>query len=158
VLIFIPAQSHAAESRSSACWRLYWEDASSTNSSAKSSLNDWSCSSQLWHTRRLGCDCLSNACRLWRGVVTTHSCRRATPTVNGRDLTLPTLTQISEQQYNDFTTSNRRSSTPYSRNTPKASHKEPGRMLPRIRRSMCRRLWHTAKISQKFAAVWKFGH
>jgi len=26
-------------------------------------VNGWSCSSRLWHPRRLGCDCLSNSCR-----------------------------------------------------------------------------------------------
>jgi len=36
VLIFILARSHAAENRTSACWILCWEDASSTKSSAKS--------------------------------------------------------------------------------------------------------------------------
>jgi len=25
-------------------------------------INGWSCSSQLWHLRRLSCDCLSNSC------------------------------------------------------------------------------------------------
>jgi len=36
VLIFILSRSHAAENQSSACRRPYWEDASSTKSSAKS--------------------------------------------------------------------------------------------------------------------------
>jgi len=36
VLIFIPARLHAAENRSSACWRPCWEDANSTKSSWKS--------------------------------------------------------------------------------------------------------------------------
>jgi len=26
-------------------------------------VNSWSCSSLLWHPRRLSCDCLSNSCR-----------------------------------------------------------------------------------------------
>jgi len=26
-------------------------------------VNGWSCSFQVWHPRRLGCDCLSNSCR-----------------------------------------------------------------------------------------------
>jgi len=26
-------------------------------------VNGWSCSSWLWHPRRLGCDCLPNSCR-----------------------------------------------------------------------------------------------
>jgi len=43
--------------------------------------------------------------------------------VNGRDLTLPTRTQTSEQEYSDFTTSNRRPSTPHSRNTPQSFSK-----------------------------------
>ena len=33
----------------------------------------------------------------------------------------------------------------------KPFHEEPGRMLSRGRQSMCRPLWHTSKISQKFA-------
>jgi len=37
---------------------------------------------------------------------------------------------------------------------PKAFHEEPGRMLSRVRRSMCRRLLRTPKISQKFAGEW----
>jgi len=58
-------------------------------------------------------------CRLWRGVVTAHSCWSPTPTVNGRDLT-PTQTQTSEQEYCDLTVSIRRPSTPYYRNTPQS--------------------------------------
>jgi len=51
--------------------------------------------------------------------VTTHTpCRSPTPTVNSCDLTPPQWTQTSELEYSDLTTSNRRSSTPYSRNTP----------------------------------------
>jgi len=37
---------------------------------------------------------------------------------NTNDLTLPTGTQTSEQEYSDLTTSNKRPSAPYSRNTP----------------------------------------
>jgi len=48
----------------------------------------------------------------------THPCWSPTPMVNGHDLTLPTRTQTSEQEYSDLTASNRRMSTPYSRNTP----------------------------------------
>jgi len=36
VLFFIPARWHAAENRSSACWKAYWADASSTQSPEKS--------------------------------------------------------------------------------------------------------------------------
>ena len=36
VRIFIPARPHAVENRSSACWKLCWDDASSTKLSAKS--------------------------------------------------------------------------------------------------------------------------
>ena len=46
----------------------------------------------------------------------THPCQCPTPTVNGSDLTFPTWTQISEQEYSDLTASNRRPSIPYSRN------------------------------------------
>jgi len=87
----------------------------------------------------------------WSGD-STHPCRSPTPTVNGRDLTFLTWTQTSEQEYSDLTASNRRPSTPYSRNTPKAFHEESGRMLSRGRQNMCRRFWHTPNISQKFAA------
>jgi len=48
----------------------------------------------------------------------THACRSPTPTVNGRDLTLSTRTQTSEQEYSDLAVSNRRFSTACSRNTP----------------------------------------
>ena len=51
----------------------------------------------------------------------THPyCRSPTPTLNGRDLTLPTRTQTSEQEYSDLAASNRRSSTACSRNTPQS--------------------------------------
>jgi len=40
--------------------------------------------------------------------------------VNGRDVTLPTRTQTSEQKYSDLMANNRRPSTPYSRNTPQS--------------------------------------
>jgi len=36
-------------------------------------LNGWSCNSQLWHPRRLGCNYLFNARRLWKGVVAAHA-------------------------------------------------------------------------------------
>ena len=32
---------------------------------------------------------------------------------------------------------------------PKAFHEEPGRMVSRGRQNLCRRLWHTPKISRK---------
>jgi len=35
--------------------------------------NSWSCGSQQRHPCQLGCDCLSNSYRLWRGVVTAHT-------------------------------------------------------------------------------------
>ena len=59
VLILVPALSHAAENRSNAYWRPFWEEihACSTNSSAKSKANGSSCSSQQWHPRRRVCDC-----------------------------------------------------------------------------------------------------
>ena len=50
----------------------------------------------------------------------THPCRSPTPTVNGRDVTLPTRTQTSEQKYRDLMANNRRPSAPYSRNTPQS--------------------------------------
>ena len=57
VLIFVPAWMHANENRSSAFWRPCWEVASSNKSFAKA--KDRFCSSQRWHPRPLGCDCLS---------------------------------------------------------------------------------------------------
>ena len=36
---------------------------------------------------------------------------------------------------------------------PKAFHKESGRMRFRGRQITCRRLWHTPKISRKFARI-----
>jgi len=91
-----------------------------------------------------------------RSVDNTHSCRSATPTVNGGDLTY------------------RHGHKPLSRNTvtwrpvtgghqhstpatfPKAFHKEPGLALSSGRQSMRRRLWHTLKISKKFSGEWMF--
>ena len=50
----------------------------------------------------------------------THPCQSPIPTMNGGDLTLPTATQTSEQEYSDLTASNRRPTKPYSRNTPQS--------------------------------------
>ena len=55
----------------------------------------------------------------------THPCRSSTPIMNGRNLILLTRTQTFEQECNDLMDRNRRPSTPYSRNTPKAFHEEP---------------------------------
>jgi len=78
----------------------------------------------------------------------THPhCRSPTPTLNGRELTLPTRTQTSELEYSDLVASNRRPSTPYSRNTPRVFHKEHGRMLSRGPQSMWRRLCWKVKCS-----------
>ena len=51
----------------------------------------------------------------WSGD-STHPCQCPTRTVNGRDLTFPTWTQISEQECSDLTASNRWPSISYSRN------------------------------------------
>ena len=56
----------------------------------------------------------------------THRCRNPAPTVNGCDLTPPTRTQTSEQEYSDLTASNRRSSTPSSRNIPERFSRRTG--------------------------------
>ena len=69
-------------------------------------------------------------------------------TVNGRDFTLLTRTQTSDQEYS-YLTADRQHHTPATLHKP--FQEEPGRMLSRVRQSMCRRLWHTPKISQKFA-------
>jgi len=77
----------------------------------------------------------------------THPYRSPAPaTVKGSDLTLLIWTQTSDQEYSDLTASNRRPSTPYSATLHKPFHEEPGRMLSRVRQSMCRRVWHTPKI------------
>ena len=55
----------------------------------------------------------------------THHCWSPTLTVNGRDLTLPTRTQTSEQEYNDLAASNGRQHRAHAR-LPKAFRKEPG--------------------------------
>jgi len=67
VLIFILARSHAAENRSSACWRvLKWL----VVPNRPQKVNCWSCSSRLRHPHRLRCRCLSNS---WIPVVLKHS-------------------------------------------------------------------------------------
>jgi len=70
-----------------------------------------------------------------------------TSTMNDCVLTQPLRTQISEQEYNDLTASNRRQLTLYSSTTPHFPE-EPGHMLFRGSQNMCRRLWHTPNISQ----------
>ena len=51
----------------------------------------------------------------------THPyCRSPTPTLNGCDVTLPTRTQTSEQEYSDLAASDRQLSTAYSCNTPQS--------------------------------------
>ena len=72
--IFIPSWSHAAENRSSACWRPCWEGANSIPHYPRKT-NSWSCIFQQWHPRRLGCGCcdyLFTSYRLWSGIVTVH--------------------------------------------------------------------------------------
>jgi len=69
-------------------------------------------------------------------------------TVNGRDLTLLTRAQTSDQEYS-YLTAGRQHHTPATLHKP--YQEEPGRMFSRVRQSMCRRLWHTPKVSQKFA-------
>jgi len=86
----------------------------------------------------------------------THPCRSPVATVNGRDLTLLTWKQSAGQVYSDLSAGNRRPSTSYSATLHKPVHEEPGRMLSRVRQSMSRRVWHTPKISQKFAGGWNF--
>jgi len=69
VLIFIGSWSHAAENRSTGCWRRCSEDANSNKSSAKA--NFWSCTSEHRHSRPIGCDRLSNLIKEW--VVAAHT-------------------------------------------------------------------------------------
>ena len=119
MLIFILARSHAAENRSSACWILCWEDASSIKWSAKSK--------RFIDPAAPNCHTLLNSDvtvylihvveTMKRSVDGAHPCRSSTRTVNGRDLTFPTMARIFEQEYGDLTASNRRPSTPHSRNT-----------------------------------------
>jgi len=70
-----------------------------------------------------------------RSGVCTHPCWSPTPMVN--DLTLPTRTQTFDQKYSDLTVSNRRSSTPYSRNTPQ-SFSRGTQLHPALSRSTSR--------------------
>jgi len=82
----------------------------------------------------------------------THPYRSpAAATMNGRDLTILTRTQTSNHEYS-YLTPGRQHHTPATLHKP--FQEEPGRMLSRVRQSMCRRLWHTPKISQKFAGKW----
>jgi len=87
----------------------------------------------------------------------THLCRSPTPTMDGCDLTPPTQTQTSEQEYSDLTANNKRQSTQYSRNTSQSFSRGTRCMLSRGRKNMCRRLWCTPMISRKFTGEWKFG-
>jgi len=86
----------------------------------------------------------------------TYPCLSPTPTVNSCDLSPPTQTQTSEQESSDLTASNGRSHAGGRTHATlhKAFHKEPGRMLSRGRQSMWRRLQHSPKIYQNFAAEW----
>ena len=81
-------------------------------------------------------------------------CRSPTPTVCGRDLTHPTRTQPSEQEYSDWrpVTRGREHRTPAT--LTKAFHEEPGDILTQGRQNMCRRLWYIPKISRKFVGEW----
>jgi len=85
VLIFIPGRSHAAENRSSACWRSCSEDASSTKSSAKK--EKLILQFQIVTSHSLRCDCLSNSCRTWIGVAATPF-PEPRPAVNNRVIQL----------------------------------------------------------------------
>ena len=109
--------SHAAENRTSACWRPCPEDASSTKLSPKSK--------QLI---RRPPKVTASSTRLWlpiqfikamkRSGDGTHSCRSPTPTVNNCDLTPLTRIRSSDREYSDLMASNRRPSKQYSRSTP----------------------------------------
>ena len=59
------------------------------------------------------------------------------PTVNGRDLTLPTRTQTSEQEYSGLTASDKLWSIPYYHNTPQSFSRGTGLMLSRGRQNVC---------------------
>ena len=84
-----------------------------------------------------------------------HPCRSPTATVNGRGLTLLTRTQTSDKEYSDLTANNRRPPTPYSRNTPQEIFSRGNQSYAFSgRQNMCRRLWRTPKISEKFAGEW----
>jgi len=79
----------------------------------------------------------------------THPYRSpAAATTNGRDLTLLTGTQTSDQECSDLT-AGREHHTPATLHKP--FQEEPGRMLSPVRQSMYRRLWHTPKVSQKIS-------
>ena len=155
VLILFPAWSHAAKNRSTSSWRSCWEDVAVPNHPREAS---------GWHVQLPAATCPSN--RLWlfhqfiwnikrRGDSTNH-CRSLTLTVNGCDLTLPTRTQMSEQEYNDLTVKGCDQHRTHA-TLAKAFPEELSRILSRGRPNMCRRLWHTPKICRKFAGEWKSG-
>jgi len=86
-----------------------------------------------------------------------NSCQSQTPTVNGCDLTPPTQTQTSEQEFSDLTASNRRPPTSYSRNTPQSFSRWTRSYTVSTSTNVGRHLWHTTKISIKFSGKWRFG-
>jgi len=104
VLIFSPARSEAEKNWSSVCWRPCWKDAtaSSTKSSAKIKRFILHLPTVTPSSTRLS---LSIQCTstMIRNGDSTHPCRSPKPTVNGRDLALPTRKQTSEQECSDLT-------------------------------------------------------
>jgi len=73
VLIFILTLTHAAENRSCAFWKLYWEDASSTKLSAKSKQLILQLPTLTVTSTRLWLFIQFLQCRLRKGVVTAHA-------------------------------------------------------------------------------------
>ena len=82
----------------------------------------------------------------------THPCQNPTPMVKGRGLYLSRyghkLLRRNAVACRPITGGRQHRTLA---TLPKAFHEETGRMLSRVRRSMCRRLLRTPKISQKFA-------
>lgn len=99
------------------------EDASSIKSCAKSK---WLIlqlpTVTLALTHWLGCECLSNSYRLWRGVVTAQTLVRdnGLPRSNGFHIILLAWIQTSDQEYKDLIVSGRWPSGPYSCKTPQS--------------------------------------
>ena len=84
--------------------------------------------------------------------------RSPTPTMNSGDLTLPTRTQTSEQEYSDLAAINRRPSTSYSGNTPRNFTRGTHSNTFSGQQDKSRRLWHIPRISRKFGGEWKLAY
>jgi len=159
VMIFIPALPHAAENRSSTCWRSCSENVPNSPQIA----NGRCCSLQ---TRRFGCCRLSNSSRRWRGVVAAHTLIGVHSNTHGKRLWFQVcqhglkLMCMKTVTWRPVTGS-RQHRTPAT--FPKAFHQKPGRMLSRVQQNMCKRLWHAPRflenlpVSKNWSVVLRLG-